>query len=152
VIARAGLACVVFAALTGLGPTWAATEYHPADGYVAYPGIAGYLLTFNQDINPPQSSPFLYFNARANVDVYHDGLELDATQTRYQDETEWIDGTAPPYPAPVPIVAATNFSAAYHRLFGRGEVYTAYGDPNTISTARTFIVKYIFYAGAAKGT
>lgn len=61
-------------------------------------------------------------------------------------------GTAPPYPTPSPAVYATNLSAAYHRLLPHSEIYLVYGDPNTISTTRALILKYIFYIGSTKGT
>ena len=45
-----------------------------------------------------------------------------------------------------------NISAAFHRLSGYGELYVAYGDAATFSTVPQFIVKYIRYVGAGKGT
>lgn len=46
-----------------------------------------------------------------------------------------------------------NVSAAYHRIFGgENEVYAVYGDASQFSTVHQFIVKWIHYFGAAKGT
>ena len=46
-----------------------------------------------------------------------------------------------------------NLSAAYHRVFsGANELYAVYGDASAFSTAPQFIVKWIHYFGATKGT
>jgi hypothetical protein len=46
-----------------------------------------------------------------------------------------------------------NLSAAYHRLFsGDNEIYAVYGDASQFATVHQFIVKWIHYFGAAKGT
>ena len=46
-----------------------------------------------------------------------------------------------------------NLSAAYHRVMsGSNEIYAVYGDASAFSTAPQFIVKWIHYFGAAKGT
>jgi hypothetical protein len=45
-----------------------------------------------------------------------------------------------------------NLSAAYHRRFRQGELYVVYGDANNFSTVPQFIVKFIKYLGAEKGT
>ncbi|MGZ3497685.1 MAG: hypothetical protein ACXWNZ_00395 [Vulcanimicrobiaceae bacterium] len=47
---------------------------------------------------------------------------------------------------------AWNLSAAFHRVFGANELYAVYGDASAFSTAPQFIVKWIHYFGAAKGT
>lgn len=46
-----------------------------------------------------------------------------------------------------------NLSAAYHRIFsGSNEIYAVYGDASAFSTAPQFIVKWIHYIGAGKGS
>lgn len=56
-------------------------------------------------------------------------------------------GTAPLF------ASGWNLSAAYHRrISGADEVYAVYGDASAFSTAPQFIVKWIHYFGAAKGT
>jgi hypothetical protein len=47
---------------------------------------------------------------------------------------------------------AWNLSAAYHRKVPGGELYVVYGDAAAFSTSPRFIVKYIKYIGADKGT
>jgi hypothetical protein len=46
----------------------------------------------------------------------------------------------------------TNLSAAFYKRFGPSEIYVVYGDPNQLRTRPAFIVKYILYVGAQKGT
>ncbi len=68
-----------------------------------------------------------------------------------------IIGAPPPSgPAP-PTATATavnqtnvSFSLAVHRKWN--ELYVAYGDPNQVTTLPAFIVKFIYYFGAQKGT
>ena len=48
--------------------------------------------------------------------------------------------------------SAWNLSAAYHRKVPGGELYVVYGDAAAFATAPRFIVKYIKYFGADKGT
>jgi hypothetical protein len=75
-----------------------------------------------------------------------------------------ITGTSP-FAAPPPatscsalfvspgcFVDSSNVSFAYHRSVGQDEVYVVYGDPNRLSTFPAFIVKYVHYFGAQKGT
>lgn len=50
------------------------------------------------------------------------------------------------------IGTCTNFSFAYHRLYGPEELYVAYGDPGQLSTVPQFLIKLIRYVGAEKGT
>jgi hypothetical protein len=45
-----------------------------------------------------------------------------------------------------------NLSAAFHRVFGANELYAVYGDASAFSTSPQFILKWIHYFGAAKGT
>jgi hypothetical protein len=46
-----------------------------------------------------------------------------------------------------------NLSAAYHRTFGgANEIYAVYGDAGAFSTVPQFIVKWIHYFGAGKGS
>lgn len=47
---------------------------------------------------------------------------------------------------------AWNLSAAFHRKMPGGELYLVYGDASLISTSPQFIIKYIKYFGADKGT
>ena len=66
-----------------------------------------------------------------------------------------INGTSLPtsYFAPTftPIFA-DNLSAAFHYLHGHNEFYLVYGDPNALTTTPAVFFKWIFYAGAEKGT
>lgn len=45
-----------------------------------------------------------------------------------------------------------NLSAAFYQRLPHGELYLVYGDANALSTAPQFIVKFIQYFGAEKGT
>ena len=47
---------------------------------------------------------------------------------------------------------ADNLSAAFHYLHGHNEFYLVYGDPNAFTTTPAVFFKWIFYAGAGKGT
>jgi len=49
-------------------------------------------------------------------------------------------------------VSGWNLSAAFHQKMVGGEVYVVYGDAANFSTVPRFIVKYIKYFGADKGT
>jgi len=55
------------------------------------------------------------------------------------------------YILPTPL-NASNVSFAYYRHVGQDELYVVYGDPNQLSTLPAFIVKYVHYFGAQKGT
>lgn len=63
-----------------------------------------------------------------------------------------VIGTAPQLASIAPFQSAWNISAAYHRRFGGSELYAAYGDASAFSTAPEFILKFIKYFGAEKGT
>lgn len=63
-----------------------------------------------------------------------------------------IIGTAPVLDVAQPFQSAWNLSAAYHRKVSRGEIYVVYGDAAAFSTVPSFILKYIQYVGADKGT
>jgi hypothetical protein len=64
-----------------------------------------------------------------------------------------IIGTPPVLDAPPQYQQGWNLSAAYHRTFnGVNEIYAVYGDASAFSTVPQFIVKWIHYFGAAKGT
>jgi len=52
----------------------------------------------------------------------------------------------------LPAADAWNLSAAYHRKVPGGELYVVYGDAATFQTSPRFIIKYIKYFGADKGT
>ena len=66
-----------------------------------------------------------------------------------------INGTSLPTsyftPTFTPIFA-DNLSAAFHYLHGHNEFYLVYGDPNALTTTPAVFFKWIFYAGAEKGT
>jgi hypothetical protein len=65
-----------------------------------------------------------------------------------------IIGTSPqiaPFISP-PQFNAANVSFAYYRHVGQDELYVVYGDPNVLTTLPAFIVKYVHYFGAQKGT
>ncbi len=63
-----------------------------------------------------------------------------------------IIGT-PPMLDQLPVYqSAWNLSASYHRTFGLNEIYAVYGDASELSTVPQFIVKWIRYFGAGKGT
>lgn len=47
---------------------------------------------------------------------------------------------------------ASNLSFAYYRHVGQDELYLVYGDPNQLNTLPAFIVKFVHYFGAQKGT
>lgn len=45
-----------------------------------------------------------------------------------------------------------NISSAYYKRWATNELYVAYGDPGSLTTTPQFIVKWIRYIGAEKGT
>jgi hypothetical protein len=51
-----------------------------------------------------------------------------------------------------PYTSAYNVSFAYHRRWGQNEIYSAYGDPSQLYTKPAFVLKWIRYIGAEKGT
>lgn len=53
---------------------------------------------------------------------------------------------------PPPYYDAWNVSGAYYRRFPQDELYLVYGDAGAFSTSPQFIVKWIHYFGAGKGT
>jgi hypothetical protein len=58
-------------------------------------------------------------------------------------------------PSPTPLTSCynnANVSLAYYKHFGQDELYLVYGDPNQLSTYPAFIVKFVHYFGAEKGT
>lgn len=63
-----------------------------------------------------------------------------------------IIGAPPELDVPQPYVNAWNLSAAFHRRVPGGELYIVYGDASTVATVPQFIVKFIKYVGADKGT
>lgn len=50
------------------------------------------------------------------------------------------------------IIDCTNVSVGFHILVAHEELYAAYGDPNQTQTTPVFLVKFIRYVGAEKGT
>ncbi|HEV3153610.1 MAG TPA: sugar-binding protein [Candidatus Baltobacteraceae bacterium] len=63
-----------------------------------------------------------------------------------------IIGTPPELSGTPAFVDGWNLSAAFHRKVPGGEIYMVYGDAAAFSTAPQFIVKWIRYVGADKGT
>ncbi len=63
-----------------------------------------------------------------------------------------IIGVGPVFFSTPQFTDASNVSVAYYRRLGHGELYVVYGDPNALSTTPALIAKFIFYAGAQKGT
>jgi len=63
-----------------------------------------------------------------------------------------VIGTAPALASVPSFQSAWNLSAAFHRIFRGGELYAAYGDAAALSTVPQFLVKFIKYVGADKGT
>lgn len=63
-----------------------------------------------------------------------------------------IVGTGPTYFSTPVYLDAVNLSAAFYKRFGPSELYVVYGDPNALATKPAFVVKYILYVGAQKGT
>jgi hypothetical protein len=47
---------------------------------------------------------------------------------------------------------ASNVTLAYHRRWEQNEIYAAYGDPSLLYTKPAFVLKWIRYFGAEKGT
>ncbi len=47
---------------------------------------------------------------------------------------------------------AWNLSAVFYQRLAHAELYLVYGDANALSTAPQFIIKFIRYLGAEKGT
>ncbi len=47
---------------------------------------------------------------------------------------------------------ASNLSLAYYHHIGQNELYLVYGDPNQLNTLPAFIIKFVHYFGAQKGT
>lgn len=63
-----------------------------------------------------------------------------------------IIGTPPELISPNGFEDGWNLSAAFHQKVPGGEIYVVYGDASAFSTAPRFIIKYIRYFGADKGT
>jgi hypothetical protein len=51
-----------------------------------------------------------------------------------------------------PCTGAWNLSFSYHYRLPHDEVYFAYGDASLLSTTPAFLLKFIHYFGAEKGT
>ena len=55
--------------------------------------------------------------------------------------------------ATVPVYQnGSNISATFHSKMPAGELYVVYGDASAFSTVPQFLVKFIRYVGAGKGT
>ncbi|HLJ83605.1 MAG TPA: hypothetical protein VKT51_05475 [Candidatus Eremiobacteraceae bacterium] len=63
-----------------------------------------------------------------------------------------IIGTPPEFTTAPTAQSAWNISAAFHQKVVGGEIFLAYGDASLLSTAPQFILKFIRYVGAEKGT
>jgi hypothetical protein len=65
-----------------------------------------------------------------------------------------IIGTAPLFDVmvPQPYIDAYNLSFDYHKRWHHDELYVAYGDASQLTTVPQFIIKWIHYFGAEKGT
>jgi hypothetical protein len=50
------------------------------------------------------------------------------------------------------VTGCANVSFAYHKRFGPYEMYASYGDPSRLITRPQFLLKFIRYVGAEKGT
>jgi len=79
------------------------------------------------------------------------GFQIDP-HTSFALGVRKIVGTGPTYFSTPDYLNATNLSAAFYKRFGPSELYVVYGDPNALRTKPAFIVKYILYVGAQKGT
>jgi len=64
---------------------------------------------------------------------------------------QFVTTPAGHYVLPTPL-NASNVSFAYYRHVGQDELYVVYGDPNQLRTLPAFIVKFVHYFGAQKGT
>ncbi|MFN2450306.1 MAG: hypothetical protein ABR508_11065 [Candidatus Baltobacteraceae bacterium] len=91
--------------------------------------------------------------------AYHQWLERAAyTYQANSDESlafgvRRIIGTPPMIDRVPPFQSGWNLSAAYHRTFnGTDEIYAVYGDASAFSTVPEFIMKWIHYFGAGRGT
>jgi hypothetical protein len=63
-----------------------------------------------------------------------------------------IVGTAPLLDGVQTFQSTWNLSAGYHLKTTAGELYVVYGDAAAVSTVPAFLVKFIRYVGAQKGT
>ncbi len=63
-----------------------------------------------------------------------------------------IIGTGPYFGTTPQFIDASNISFAYYRKFGHAEAYLVYGNPNSVATQPSLILKLIYYVGAEKGT
>jgi hypothetical protein len=65
-----------------------------------------------------------------------------------------IVGTPPPYPGLLPPVytSTTNVSFALSRRRAHDDIFLVYGNPDAPYTQNTFILKYVHYFGAERGT
>ena len=132
-----------------------------------YHGHAAYMQMF--DTMPIRRN--LSFSFNLNENSYASNLAMEPSFKQWLNSTSlnWqfsrdaslslgarrINGTSLPtsYFAPTftPIFA-DNLSAAFHYLHGHNEFYLVYGDPNALTTTPALFFKWVFYAGAEKGT
>ncbi len=84
--------------------------------------------------------------ATATIDIDH--------QTSATVGIRRIVGTPPPYPGLLPpsFVNTTNASFALSRRRPHDDIFLVYGNPDAAYTQNTFILKYVHYFGAERGT
>src|SRR5665213_2499974 len=87
-------------------------------------------------------------------ETFHALVNAGAKRTSTTGGVRRIIGTPPVVDvrfAPA-FTSAWNVSFAYHRRLPHDELYVAYGDASQLSTLPQFILKFIHYFGAEKGT
>jgi hypothetical protein len=80
------------------------------------------------------------------------GLQTSAVQSFAIGIRRIVGAPAIVTPGVSPASDDWNLSAAFHRRLPFAELYIAYGDASTVSTSPQFIIKFIRYVGADKGT
>ncbi len=121
------------------------------------------------DTLPLRRKVSLSLNLNENIYASQDAAEPSFRQWLNSASVNWqfspdaslavgarrINGVSLPYAFAPPVftpVFADNLSAAFHYLHGHNEFYLVYGDPNALLTTPAVYFKWIFYAGAEKGT
>jgi len=121
------------------------------------------------DTLPLRRKVSLSLNLNENIYASQDAAEPSFRQWLNSASVNWqfspdaslavgarrINGVSLPYAFAPPVftpVFADNVSAAFHYLHGHDEFYLVYGDPNALITTPAVYFKWIFYAGAEKGT
>ncbi len=121
------------------------------------------------DTLPLRRKVSLSLNLNENIYASQDAAEPSFRQWLNSASVNWqfspdaslavgarrINGVNLPYAFAPPVftpIFADNLSAAFHYLHGHDEFYLVYGDPNALVTTPAVYFKWIFYAGAEKGT